>query len=121
MFPSLYAPFIGDLDFGLSQRADTRQGRLGEYAYGFDSFGTCFCSRLCRHMGRFNKVSRRSWTMKYSRLLLRLVLAVFLGACGSTDRVISHYGPNRDLREPRRECLPDVTVAGPAPWGDRLQ
>src|SRR5690554_593891 len=120
MFPPLYAPFIGDLDFGLSQRADTRQGRLGEYAYGSDSFGTCFCSRLCRHMGRFNQVSRRRWTMKYSRLLVPVVLAMLLGACGSNDPDISQYGPNPELPEPRRGLLPDMTVAEPAPWGDRL-
>src|SRR5690554_2636066 len=120
MFPSLYAPFIGDLDFGLSQHADTRQGRLCEYAYGFDSFGTCFCSRLCRHMGRFNQVSRRRWTMKYSRLLVPVVLAMLLGACGSNDPDISQYGPNPELPEPRRGLLPDMTVAEPAPWGDRL-
>ncbi|WP_202840005.1 PQQ-dependent sugar dehydrogenase [Luteimonas saliphila] len=48
-----------------------------------------------------------------------LALATALGGCGREPAPLQ-YGPNPELPEPRRGLLPDMVIAEPAGWGDRL-
>ncbi|MCK9563633.1 MAG: sorbosone dehydrogenase family protein [Bacteroidales bacterium] len=57
--------------------------------------------------------------MKLSYTLATIALAALLGACGGDPTPIQ-YGSNPDLPEPKRGLLPDMVVAKPAEWGDRL-
>jgi glucose/arabinose dehydrogenase len=59
--------------------------------------------------------------MRRSSVLTAAALAVLLSACGGggSDLDAAHLGPDPALPEPRRGLLPAMTVAKPAPWGDR--
>lgn len=48
--------------------------------------------------------------------------AALLAACSgeSGDPTLSQYGPNPDLPEPRRNVMPDMVIAKPAEWGERV-
>lgn len=56
--------------------------------------------------------------MKPSRLFTLASLAV-LAACGAEPQALQ-YGANPELPEPKRGLLPNMTIAEPAEWGDRL-
>lgn len=59
--------------------------------------------------------------MSRSSLLAAAALAALLSACGGngSDLDATHLGPDPALPEPHRGLLPSMTVANPAPWGDR--
>jgi glucose/arabinose dehydrogenase len=57
--------------------------------------------------------------MTYSGVLAAGVLAVLLGACSDDAADLYQYGPNPELPEPSRGLLPNMTIAGQAPWGDQ--
>ena len=59
--------------------------------------------------------------MSRSSLSAAAVLAALLCACGGSgsDLDSTHVGPDPALPEPRRGLLPSMTIAEPAPWGDR--
>ena len=46
-------------------------------------------------------------------------LAVLLGGCGGNDPAPEQYGASPPLPEQQRGLLPHMTIAEPAPWGDR--
>jgi glucose/arabinose dehydrogenase len=50
-----------------------------------------------------------------------IALAALLSACGGSEGNLDsmHLGPDPALPEPRRGLLPSMTIADPAPWGDR--
>ena len=54
-------------------------------------------------------------------LLAASVLAALLCACGGSagDLDSTHFGPDPVLPDPERGLLPSMTIAEPAPWGDR--
>ena len=55
---------------------------------------------------------------RYS-LLTTITLSALLTACGGdTDPV--QYGATPDLPEPRRGLLPDMVIAEPSEWGDKM-
>jgi len=56
--------------------------------------------------------------MKCSRVLVAISVAAVLGACNSDPEPLQ-YGPNPQLPSPHRGLLPNMTIAEPAPWGDR--
>ncbi|MGB3611723.1 MAG: sorbosone dehydrogenase family protein [Cellvibrio sp.] len=45
---------------------------------------------------------------------------VMLSGCGSKDTDPVQYGSNINLPEPQRGLLPNMTIAEPAEWGDRM-
>ena len=52
---------------------------------------------------------------------LAAAMALALAACGaSPDPIERQFGANPDLPEPSRGVLPNMTIAEPAEWGDRL-
>lgn len=54
-------------------------------------------------------------------LSLAAALAVTLAACNPSPQPIERqFGPNPDLPPPRRGVLPNMTVASPEAWGERL-
>ncbi len=54
-------------------------------------------------------------------VLMTLTVVLLLGACGSEQQEAARlYGPDPDLPAPEQGMLPSMTVAEPAPWGDRL-
>jgi len=57
--------------------------------------------------------------MKYASVLVALSVAAALAACGAEPQAVQ-YGANPDLPEPRRGLLPNMTIAEPVQWGDRL-
>lgn len=59
--------------------------------------------------------------MKHSSALTVLSMALLLSACGSDDPDPAELvGANPKLPEPQRGLLPNMKIADPAPWGDRM-
>lgn len=56
--------------------------------------------------------------MKHLRLIAGLPLVVMAGVC--VAQTGGQYGPSPDLPKPERGLLPDMVIAKPAPWGDKL-
>lgn len=54
-----------------------------------------------------------------THLLAAATLAALLSACGG-DAEPLQYGANVDLPKPERGIMPDMVIAEPAEWGDRL-
>jgi len=54
-----------------------------------------------------------------SALLAAASAAIVLVACNPAPKALQ-YGPDPELPEPRRGLLPEMVVAEPADWGDRL-
>ena len=52
-------------------------------------------------------------------LCAALALAAALAGCGGDSEPLQ-FGANPDLPEPRRGVLPDMVIASPGEWGDRL-
>ncbi|MEN1929701.1 sorbosone dehydrogenase family protein [Luteimonas sp. MJ250] len=48
------------------------------------------------------------------------MLSLALAACGGKESAPLQYGANPDLPEPHRGLMPDMVIAEPAGWGDRL-
>ncbi|MEN1958722.1 sorbosone dehydrogenase family protein [Luteimonas sp. MJ246] len=48
------------------------------------------------------------------------ILSLALAACGGKESAPLQYGANPDLPEPHRGLMPDMVIAEPAGWGDRL-
>src|SRR5690606_18441973 len=44
----------------------------------------------------------------------------FLSGCGKNDTDPSQYGSNVELPAPQRGLLPNMTIAEPAEWEDRM-
>ncbi|WP_459617100.1 PQQ-dependent sugar dehydrogenase [Bordetella sp. 2513F-2] len=57
--------------------------------------------------------------MKYLSLLAAVPLAAMVGVC-SGQAGPSEFGPAPELPEPKQGLLPDMVIAQPAEWGDRL-
>ncbi|MBN8712541.1 MAG: sorbosone dehydrogenase family protein [Xanthomonadales bacterium] len=57
--------------------------------------------------------------MKRLELLAGAALAVVLGGCGASPSP-EQYGANPELPAQQRGLLPDMVIAKPAAWGDRL-
>ncbi|MGN7724863.1 PQQ-dependent sugar dehydrogenase [Luteimonas sp. 22616] len=58
--------------------------------------------------------------MKRSNLWMAVALSTLLGACGGSDPDPAQYGADPTLPDQERGLLPDMTIARPAQWGDRL-
>jgi glucose/arabinose dehydrogenase len=54
----------------------------------------------------------------YRRLFI-IAMAVLLAACSGDDPDPAQYGANPTLPAPQYGLLPDMTIAEPAPWGDK--
>lgn len=57
--------------------------------------------------------------MTHYHLLATITISTCLVACGSEQEPLQ-YGASPDLPEPRRGLLPDMVVAEPAQWGDKM-
>jgi glucose/arabinose dehydrogenase len=57
--------------------------------------------------------------MKHSRLFTIVAISALLGACGGEPEPLQ-YGANPELPSPQRGLLPDMVIAEPAEWGDKL-
>ncbi len=57
--------------------------------------------------------------MKLAYFPALVASAALLAACGDGPRPLQ-YGANPDLPDPQRGLLPNMTIAKPAPWGDRV-
>ncbi|MGH8216277.1 MAG: PQQ-dependent sugar dehydrogenase [Rhodanobacteraceae bacterium] len=53
-------------------------------------------------------------------LLATVAVAALLGGCGGGDAPPEQYGANPPLPAQQRGLLPNMTIAKPAAWGDRL-
>lgn len=58
--------------------------------------------------------------MKRLQLLTAITLAALLGGCGGGNAPPEQYGANPQLPAQQRGLLPDMVIAKPAAWGDRL-
>lgn len=59
--------------------------------------------------------------MKTLKLCAMFCLSVaLLNGCGNSDTDPSQYGSNVELPAPQRGLLPNMTIAEPAEWGDRM-
>lgn len=58
--------------------------------------------------------------MKYTGLLASLALSSLLAACGGGDTEPAQYGAAPELPQPERGFMPDMVIAEPAEWGDKL-
>lgn len=56
--------------------------------------------------------------MKHLRLIAGLPLLVMAGVCSAQTG--GQYGPSPDLPKPERGLLPDMVIAKPSPWGDKV-
>ncbi|MFJ3460025.1 PQQ-dependent sugar dehydrogenase [Achromobacter spanius] len=56
--------------------------------------------------------------MKHLRLIAGLPLLVMAGVCNA--QAGGQYGPSPDLPKPERGLLPDMVIAKPSPWGDKV-
>ena len=56
--------------------------------------------------------------MKKTRLLAGVSMLVVAGVCGA--QTAGQYGPSPDLPKPERGLLPDMVIAKPAKWGDKM-
>ncbi|GAA5236267.1 sorbosone dehydrogenase family protein [Verticiella sediminum] len=56
--------------------------------------------------------------MKLAYVPALIASSALLAGCGAEPQPLQ-YGANPDLPEPRRGLLPNMTIAKPAPWGDR--
>jgi glucose/arabinose dehydrogenase len=54
------------------------------------------------------------------RPVIPVLLAGVLAGCSGGESPPLQYGPEPKLPEPRRGVLPNMTIAEPVPWGDRL-
>src|SRR5690606_26045334 len=57
--------------------------------------------------------------IKRSDMFVVVTLSALLSACGGEAESLQ-YGTSVDLPEPKRGILPDMVIAEPAEWGDRL-
>lgn len=57
--------------------------------------------------------------MRYPSLFTIVALSALLAACGKETEPLQ-VGPNPELPAPERGFLPDMVIAEPAEWGDRL-
>jgi glucose/arabinose dehydrogenase len=57
--------------------------------------------------------------IKRSDLFAAVALSALLSACGGEAEPLQ-YGTNLDLPQPERGIMPDMVIAEPAEWGDRL-
>lgn len=57
--------------------------------------------------------------MKRSTILMLASGAMALAACGAEPQA-PQYGANPELPQPKRGLLPNMTIAEPVEWGDRL-
>jgi glucose/arabinose dehydrogenase len=57
--------------------------------------------------------------MSRPALIAAAVAAVLLAACNPEPRPLQ-YGADPELPAPKRGLLPEMVIADPAPWGDRL-
>ena len=48
------------------------------------------------------------------------VLATALAACGSKAPQLDQYGASPEMPAPKRDLMPDMTIAKPTAWGDTL-
>ena len=58
--------------------------------------------------------------MKYSAFLTAGSVAILLAACGPEPQQLAQHGANPELPAPKRGLLPNMTIAEPVEWGDRL-
>src|SRR3546814_6077786 len=60
--------------------------------------------------------------MKRSTFAFALALAAvaLMAACNQSAPDIDQYGANPELPDQHRGLLPNMTIARPAPWGDRV-
>jgi glucose/arabinose dehydrogenase len=59
--------------------------------------------------------------MRRYRLLTVVILSALLGACGGSETEAPlQFGAAPELPEPERGWMPDMVIAEPADWGDRL-
>jgi len=56
--------------------------------------------------------------MNHLRLIAGIPLLVMAGVCSA--QAGGQYGPSPDLPKPERGLLPDMVIAKPASWGDKL-
>ncbi|WP_179589796.1 PQQ-dependent sugar dehydrogenase [Pigmentiphaga litoralis] len=57
--------------------------------------------------------------MKYASSLAIVTLSALLGACGDKPAPVQ-VGADPQLPEPQRGLLPNMVIAKPAPWGDKV-
>lgn len=54
------------------------------------------------------------------KILSVSVLAASMAACSDKAPQLDQYGQNPELPKPNRTLMPDMTIAKPAQWGDRV-
>ncbi len=57
--------------------------------------------------------------MTHRRTIVSIAFLALLGGCGGETEPMQ-FGSNIDLPEPKRGILPDMVIAEPAEWGDKL-
>src|SRR5690606_9806185 len=118
-FAAALRPAAGDLGHRILQRTDARARRLGQHARRPGAVGD---HRRPRHRGDVLRgpcpAHRRCGVNRLSLLALA-TSAVVLAAC-NPDPGPMQYGTEVNLPEPKRGLLPQMVIADPSEWGDRL-
>src|SRR5690606_27945560 len=109
----------GDLDPGLPRCALACARCLGEHARWPGAVGDRGAAGLCGNLARLLDHALRRHAMNRLSLTVALSLATALAGC-SREAPPLQYGADPELPEPRRGLMPDMVIASPAGWGDRL-
>src|SRR5690606_33696599 len=109
-----------DLGGRLLQRADARTRRLGQHARRPGAVGGRGCAGRDRGLAGLQQPAHRRSEMNRHPLPAIAILSLALAACGGKESAPLQYGANPDLPEPHRGLMPDMVIAEPAGWGDRL-
>src|SRR5690606_29719878 len=109
----------GGLGVRLLQCPDARPRRLGQHARWTGAVGDHLRARLRGNLLR--RLPRPHWRCEMNRISLLAVAttALVLGAC-NPDPGPLQYGTVEELPEPKRGLLPQMVIADPSPWGDRV-
>src|SRR5690625_4421586 len=98
-----------------------RAGCLGQHAGRAGDVGDRGHPRPRGDVARLLPSAHGRNQMKRFGLPLAAAAAVALAACNPSPQPIERqFGPDPELPEPRRALLPNMTVASPSEWGDRL-
>src|SRR5690606_28886992 len=96
--------------------------RVGDYADRRGAVGDRHGARLRGDMDRLREPARGRCAMKRPILAIAPALAAvaLLAACNQSAPDLDQYGASPELPEQDRGLLPNMTIARPARWGDRV-
>src|SRR5690606_11430358 len=111
-----------DLDRRILRCAPPLARRVGDHADRRGAVGDRHGARLRGDMDRLREPARGRCAMKRPILAIAPALAAvaLLAACNQSAPDLDQYGASPELPEQDRGLLPNMTIARPARWGDRV-